>query len=80
PTVFPHLTHNIKIPQQQIFPPLLSILPFHHIEQLIQPPNNTPYRLPPPLSTENLKTPHQLPNQLKPPTLSINTYNLQNPP
>ncbi|MEN1937497.1 aldehyde dehydrogenase family protein [Paenibacillus sp. 102] len=78
PTVFADVTDNMKIAQEEIFGPVVSILPFDEIEEVIERANNTPYGLAAGVWTENVKTAHQVANQLKAGTVWINSYNLEN--
>ena len=78
PTVFADVTDNMKIAQEEIFGPVVSILPFDEIEEVIERANNTPYGLAAGVWTENVKTAHKVANQLKAGTVWINSYNLEN--
>ncbi|MBC6971339.1 aldehyde dehydrogenase family protein [Bacillus sp. Xin] len=78
PTVFADVTDNMKIAQEEIFGPVVSILPFDEIEEVIERANNTRYGLAAGVWTENVKTAHQVANQLKAGTVWINSYNLEN--
>ncbi|KEK24615.1 aldehyde dehydrogenase family protein [Bacillus gaemokensis] len=78
PTVFADVTDNMKIAQEEIFGPVVSILPFDDIEEVIERANNTPYGLAAGVWTENVKTAHQVANRLKAGTVWINSYNLEN--
>ncbi|MEI4619599.1 aldehyde dehydrogenase family protein [Bacillus cereus] len=78
PTVFADVTDNMKIAQEEIFGPVVSIFPFDEIEEVIERANHTPYGLAAGVWTENVKTAHQVANQLKAGTVWINSYNLEN--
>lgn len=78
PTVFADVTDNMKIAQEEIFGPVVSILPFDEIEEVIERANNTLYGLAAGVWTENVKTAHKVANQLKAGTVWINSYNLEN--
>ncbi|MEH7218025.1 aldehyde dehydrogenase family protein [Bacillus toyonensis] len=78
PTVFADVTDNMKIAQDEIFGPVVSVLPFDEIEEVIERANNTPYGLAAGIWTENVKTAHQVANRLKAGTVWINSYNLEN--
>ncbi|OJH18998.1 betaine-aldehyde dehydrogenase [Bacillus obstructivus] len=77
PTVFADVTDDMIIAKEEIFGPVVSVLSFDTVEEVINRANNTPYGLAAGVWTENIKTAHHVANQLKAGTVWINDYNLE---
>jgi aldehyde dehydrogenase (NAD+) len=45
PTIFGHVTHEMTISREEIFGPVLSILPYDSIDDAVRMANDTPYGL-----------------------------------
>jgi aldehyde dehydrogenase (NAD+) len=45
PTIFAHVTHDMTISREEIFGPVLSILPYDSIDHVVEMANDTPYGL-----------------------------------
>ncbi|WP_026678995.1 aldehyde dehydrogenase family protein [Fictibacillus gelatini] len=78
PTVFADVTDEMTIAKEEIFGPVVAVLPFDDVEEVIKRANNTPYGLAAGVWTENIKTAHYIANKLKAGTVWINDYNLEN--
>ncbi|MFC7395517.1 aldehyde dehydrogenase family protein [Scopulibacillus cellulosilyticus] len=78
PTIFADVTDDMVIAQEEIFGPVVAVLPFDTVEEVIQRANHTPYGLAAAVWTENIKTGHNVANKLKAGTVWINDYNLEN--
>lgn len=78
PTVFADVTDEMTIAKEEIFGPVVVVLPFDSTEEVIERANHTPFGLAAGVWTENVKTAHQVANQLKAGTVWINDYNLEN--
>ncbi|MGG1659953.1 aldehyde dehydrogenase family protein [Brevibacillus sp. NRS-1366] len=79
PTIFADVTDDMTIAKEEIFGPVVAVLPFDTVEEVIERANNTPYGLAAGVWTENVKTAHQVANRLKAGTVWINDYNLEDP-
>lgn len=77
PTVFADVTDDMTIAKEEIFGPVVSVLVFDTIEEVIKRANNTPYGLAAGVWTESMKTGHKVANKLKAGTVWINDYNLE---
>ncbi|USG66571.1 aldehyde dehydrogenase family protein [Brevibacillus ruminantium] len=77
PTVFADVTDEMVIAKEEIFGPVVVVLSFDTVEEVIERANNTPYGLAAGVWTENIKTAYQVANRLKAGTVWINDYNLE---
>ncbi|HDX9587544.1 TPA: aldehyde dehydrogenase family protein [Bacillus pseudomycoides] len=77
PTIFADVTDDMTIAKEEIFGPVVAVLPFDTVEEVIERANNTPFGLAAGVWTENVKTAHQVANRLKAGTVWINDYNLE---
>ncbi|MEB6548597.1 aldehyde dehydrogenase family protein [Heyndrickxia sporothermodurans] len=77
PTIFADVTDDMTIAKEEIFGPVVAVLPFDTVEEVIERANNTPYGLAAGVWTENVKTAHYVANKLKAGTVWINDYNLE---
>lgn len=77
PTIFADVTDEMTIAKEEIFGPVVAVLPFDTVEEVIERANNTPYGLAAGVWTENVKTAHYVANKLKAGTVWINDYNLE---
>jgi aldehyde dehydrogenase (NAD+) len=76
PTIFGDVTNDMKIAQEEIFGPVLSVLSFDDVEQALEQANRNPYGLAAAVWTKDLKRAHQVSRLLKAGTVWINTYGL----
>ncbi len=79
PTVFADVTDDMVIAKEEIFGPVVVILPFDTVEEVIERANNTPYGLAAGVWTKDIKTALKVSNKLKAGTVWINDYNLEDP-
>lgn len=77
PTIFVDVTDDMTIVKEEIFGPVVVILPFDDVEEVIVRANNSPYGLAAGVWTENIKTGHNVANRLKAGTVWINCYGLE---
>lgn len=77
PTIFADVTDDMTIAKEEIFGPVVAVLPFDTVEEVIERANNTPFGLAAGVWTENIKTAHKVANRLKAGTVWINDYNLE---
>ena len=76
PTIFGGVTNEMKIAQEEIFGPVLSVLAFDDIEQVIDKANANPYGLAAAVWTKDIKKAHMVSRRLQAGTVWINTYGL----
>jgi aldehyde dehydrogenase (NAD+) len=79
PTVFADVTDDMVIVKEEIFGPVVVVLPFDTVEEVIERANNTPYGLAAGVWTKDIKVAHKVANKLKAGTVWINDYNLEDP-
>src|SRR3981081_2747491 len=77
PTIFGDGKNDMKIAQEEIFGPVLSVLTFNDIDEVIDQANNNPYGLAAAVWTRDVKKAHTVSRRLKAGTVWINTYGLQ---
>jgi acyl-CoA reductase-like NAD-dependent aldehyde dehydrogenase len=76
PTIFGEVKNEMKIAQEEIFGPVLSVMAFDDIEEVIERANNSPYGLAAAVWTKDVKRAHMVSRRLKAGTVWINTYGL----
>ena len=74
PTIIEGLGYNCRTNQEEIFGPVISIMPFNSEEQVITEANSTPYGLSATLWTENLQRAHRVSAQLKSGIIWVNCW------
>jgi aldehyde dehydrogenase (NAD+) len=76
PTIFGDVKNDMKIAQEEIFGPVLSVLTFDDIDEVIERANNNPYGLAAAVWTRDVRKAHMVSRRLKAGTVWINTYGL----
>src|SRR5215467_9437808 len=76
PTIFGNVKNDMKIAREEIFGPVLSVLTFDDIDEVIEQANNNPYGLAAAVWTRDLKKAHTASRRMKAGTVWINTYGL----
>ncbi|HZZ16513.1 MAG TPA: aldehyde dehydrogenase family protein, partial [Candidatus Sulfotelmatobacter sp.] len=76
PTIFGDVKNDMKIAREEIFGPVLSVLTFDDIDEVIAQANNNPYGLAAAVWTRDVKKAHSVSRRLKAGTVWINTYGL----
>lgn len=76
PTIFGDVRNDMKIAQEEIFGPVLSVLTFDDIDEVIDRANNNPYGLAAAVWTRDIKKAHMVSRRLEAGTVWINTYGL----
>ena len=76
PTIFGDVKNEMKIAQEEIFGPVLSILTFDDVDEVVERANNNPYGLAAAVWTRDVKKAHLVSRRLKAGTVWINTYGL----
>ncbi len=79
PTIFTRATNQMRIAQEEIFGPVLTVIPFDTDQEAIDLANGTPYGLASGVQTTNLKRAHYVASKMKAGTVWVNTYNLFDP-
>jgi aldehyde dehydrogenase (NAD+) len=76
PTVFCDVHDDMKIAQEEIFGPVMSILKFKDVDEVIQRGNRTFYGLAAAVWTRDIKKAHRLANSLRAGTVWVNCYDI----
>src|ERR1700716_2227626 len=76
PTIFGGVKNNMKVAQEEIFGPVLAVLTFDDVDEVIEQANNNPYGLAAAVWTRDVKKAHSVSRRLKAGTVWINTYGL----
>lgn len=79
PTIFDNVAHGSLIATDEIFGPVLSVIPFDTEEEAVAIANDTIYGLAASLWTGNLSRAHRVSRQLKAGTVSVNTVDALSP-
>jgi acyl-CoA reductase-like NAD-dependent aldehyde dehydrogenase len=75
-TIFGDVKNDMRIAQEEIFGPVLSVLTFDDLDEVIERANNNPYGLAAAVWTRDVKKAHMVSRRLKAGTVWINTYGL----
>jgi aldehyde dehydrogenase (NAD+) len=76
PTVFDDVKDNMKVAREEIFGPVLSVIRFRDVEEVVGRANNTFYGLAAAVWTKDVGKAHTLARKLKAGTVWVNTYNV----
>lgn len=76
PTVFDNVTDEMKIAREEIFGPVMNILRFKNLEEVIRRGNQTFYGLAAAVWTRDISKAHRLANSLRAGTVWINCYDV----
>jgi gamma-glutamyl-gamma-aminobutyraldehyde dehydrogenase len=74
PTVFTGVDSRMTIAQEEVFGPVLSIIPFDDAEDAIRIANSTPYGLAAGVWTSNLTTAHRMVGAIRSGVVHVNCY------
>lgn len=76
PTIFDDVTDEMKIAKEEIFGPVLSVIRFKEVDEVVSRANNTAYGLAAAVWTRDVAKAHTLARKLKAGTVWVNTYNM----
>ena len=79
PTVFSRVSNDMKIAQDEIFGPVLSIIPFKDDDDAVRKGNDTPYGLSAAVWTKDIARAHKVARALKSGRVWINTFGEADP-
>ncbi|HEX7312531.1 MAG TPA: betaine-aldehyde dehydrogenase [Pyrinomonadaceae bacterium] len=78
PTIFGDVTNNMRVAQEEIFGPVVSIITFEDEDDLIKQANEVVYGLSAGIWTKDITRAHRFAKAVKAGTVWINTYNMFN--
>src|SRR5262245_16839813 len=76
PTIFDHVADDMAIARDEIFGPVVSVLPFQKVEEVIERANRTSYGLAAAIWTKDLDKAHLFARQVKAGTVWVNCYHV----
>ncbi len=76
PTVFADVQDEMKIAREEIFGPVMSIIPFKSIDEVVERANHTTYGLAAAVWTRDIKKAHAIANSVRAGTVWVNCYNV----
>jgi len=76
PTIFDDVRNTMTIAREEIFGPVLSVLRFREVEEVVRLANDTPYGLAAAVWTKDIKKAHRAARLIRAGTVWINTYGL----
>ena len=79
PTVFADVQDDMKIAQEEIFGPVMSIIPFKSVDEVVGRANRTTYGLAAAVWTRDIAKAHAISNGVRAGTVWVNCYNVLDP-
>jgi len=76
PTVFANVKDEMKIAREEIFGPVMSIIKFHDIDEVVERANNTTYGLAAGVWTRDIGKAHAIANNVRAGTVWINCFDV----
>ncbi len=78
PTIFSEVKNSMRVAQEEIFGPVVSVISFNDEEDLIRQANDTVYGLSAGIWTRDITRAHRFAKEIKAGVVWINTYNMFN--
>jgi aldehyde dehydrogenase (NAD+) len=79
PTVFADVQDHMKIAEEEIFGPVMSVIPFKNLDEVVKRANHTPYGLAAAVWTRDIKKALAIANSVRAGTVWVNCYNVLDP-
>jgi aldehyde dehydrogenase (NAD+) len=79
PTVFADVQDDMKIAKEEIFGPVMSIIPFKGVDEVVARANRTEYGLAAAVWTRDIKKAHAIADNVRAGTVWVNCYNVLDP-
>lgn len=79
PTIFKAVKNEMRIAQEEVFGPVLAVIPFTSMEEVAEQANKTTYGLSGAVWTRDVKKAHKLAAHIKAGTIWVNCYNAFDP-
>src|SRR5215470_7583509 len=76
PTVFADVNDDMKIAREEIFGPVMSIIPFKSVDEVVERANRTTYGLAAAVWTRDIQKAHAIANSVRAGTVWVNCYNI----
>jgi aldehyde dehydrogenase (NAD+) len=76
PTVFADVNDDMKIAREEIFGPVMSIIPFRSVDEVVERANRTTYGLAAAVWTRDIQKAHSIANSVRAGTVWVNCYNV----
>jgi aldehyde dehydrogenase (NAD+) len=76
PTVFANVKDDMKIAREEIFGPVMSIMKFHDVDEVVARANNTTYGLAAAVWTRNIENALSIANNVRAGTVWVNCFNV----
>jgi aldehyde dehydrogenase (NAD+) len=74
PTIFTNVTNDMQIAQEEIFGPIVTLIPFESEREAVRLANETPYGLAAGVWTRDLSRAHRMARSIDAGTVYVNTY------
>jgi aldehyde dehydrogenase (NAD+) len=79
PTVFANVSNSMTIAREEIFGPVVSVIPFDTVEEVLKMANDTEYGLGGGVWTRDLATAHRMSQGIQSGTVWVNSYGMVDP-
>src|SRR5277367_4378595 len=79
PTVFADVQDDMKIAKEEIFGPVMSVIPFKNLDEVVTRANRTNYGLAAAVWTRDIAKAHAIANSVRAGTVWVNCYNVLDP-
>jgi len=76
PTIFTGVHNDMRIAQEEVFGPVLSVIPFEGVDDVADQANKTAFGLSGAVWTSDVKKAHKLASRIKAGTIWVNTFNM----